>query len=244
MTSRRRESRRWRKRAGLAVALVVGVYATLQLRPQVVFAYEARAGNVVLHARTPLPPQARSIAEEARQRVSRSPLYVPEDRYDVFFCDSSALFAFFNPTEPKAGGTANEITRHVFMRPAVIERDRLIGYSGREVPGERTLTYFVAHEIAHVMVSRRVGRLAHRRLSPWQREGYPDYLAKAGSFDFAAARRALQAGDEALDPRRSGLYLRHHLLVAHLLDHRGMTPEALLAQPLDPSAVERELLRR
>jgi hypothetical protein len=234
--------RPWPRRTAIIFAGVLASYASLNVRPQVVFAYEVHSGNVVLHARTPLPPEALAIAESARRRVSRSPLYVTEDRYDVFLCDSSDLFAFFSPTQPKVGGVANEVTRHVFMRPGTIERDRLVGYSGHEVPGSRTLTYFVAHEIAHVMVSRRLGRLAHLRLAEWQREGYPDYLAKAGAFDFDAVRKAFQAGEKELDPLRSGLYLRHHLLVAHALDHKGMTPEALLAQPLDPSTLERELL--
>jgi hypothetical protein len=233
--------RRWLRRAAITLAGVLASYAALHARPQVVFAYEAQSGNVVIHARKPLPPEALAIAESARQRVSRSSMYVAQDRYDVFLCDSSALFAFFNPMHPRVGATANEFTRQVFMRPAAVERNRLIGYSGNEVPGDRTLTYFVAHEIAHVMVSRRLGRVAHLRLAEWQREGYPDYLAKAGAFDFDAARKAFQAGEKALDPLRSGLYLRHHLLVAHALDHKGMTPEALLAQPLDSSALEREL---
>ena len=119
-----------------------------------------------------------------------------------------------------------------------------MGYSGAEPTGERTLTYFVAHEVTHVMVARRIGRLGYARLERWQNDGYADYVAKAGQFDFAAALRDFQAGAPALDPRRSGLYLRYHLLVAELLDHRGLSPEALLAGPIDAAPIERELASR
>ena len=227
----------------LFVLLAAGAaYGALVLRPQVLFAYEARAGNVVLHARAPLPQGAAEIVEAARQRVARSPFYSAEDTYDVFLSDSYALFALFVPQAYRVGGNADVyLSGNIFLRPSRIERDRLVGYSGREPSGERTLTYFIAHEITHVMVARRLGRWQNFRLATWQREGYADYVGKAGAFDFAAARASFRANDPALDPARSGLYLRYHLLAAHLLDHKRLTPEELLAQPLDPLPLEREL---
>jgi hypothetical protein len=220
----------------------LAVYATVYLHPQVVFAYETRAGNVTLHRRSPLPARAGEIAEAARQRVSRSPMYVPGEAYDVFLCDSPWLFDVFALHNYRAGGIADVyIARNVFLRPTRIERDRLIGPSGAEAAGDRTLTYFIAHEIAHIMVARRIGRQAYYRLQPWQREGYADYVGKGGSFDFAATLRDFKANARALDPHKSGLYLRYHLLVAELLDHRGMTPEVLLSRPMDAAPIERAL---
>jgi hypothetical protein len=227
----------------LFVVLAAGAaYGALLLRPQPLFAYEARAGNVVLHARAPLPRRAFEIAEAARQRVARSPFYAAEDTYDVFLCDSSALFALFVPQAYRVGGNADVyLSGNIFLRPSRIQRDRLVGYSGHEPSGERTLTYFIAHEVTHMMVARRLGRWENFRLATWQREGYADYVGKAGAFDFAAVRERFRADDPALDPGRSGLYLRYHLLTAHLLDHKGLTAEALLARPIDPLPLESEL---
>jgi len=233
---------RWLRRAALSAAAAALGYAALLLQPAVLFAFDAAGGNVVLHGRSPLPARAGGIAEQARRRVARSPFYDPGATYDVFLCDSAPLFAFFAPRHPRVGGISYwALTGNIFLRPAHVERDRLLGSSGAEVAGERTLTYFVAHEVAHTMVARRIGRLAYARLETWQREGYSDYLAKAGDFDFAANLAAFRAGAAALDPARSGLYLRYHLLVAHLLEHRKMTPEALLAGALDPAPIEDEL---
>ncbi len=240
--------RRSRHRLRLAVLLLFTAacgYAGLCVHPQIVFAHATRAGNVALHSRCELPARASEIAEEARTRVSRSPFYVPEDEYDVFLCDSRALFGLFAREEYKVGGITDAyVSRNVFLRPAHVERDRLVGYSGVEPAGERTLTYFVSHEITHVMVARRLGRIGFARLERWQREGYADYVAKAGRFDFDAALRDFKKGAAALDPARSGLYLRYHLLVAELVEHRGMSPQALLAGPIDAGPIERELARR
>jgi hypothetical protein len=233
---------RWIRRLLLPASVVGIVYGLLLARPQLVFAYEVRAQNVVLHARSPLPPQAALIAAEARRRVGRSPLYVASDTYDVYLCDTSGLFALFALWHRNVGGLADVyLTRNIWLRPSNVARDRLVGPSGTETPGERTLTYFIAHEITHIMTTNRVGRLGYYRLSKWQQEGYADYVGKGGAFDFAAVQRDFRDGARALDPARSGLYLRYHLLVSELLDRRSMSVDALLAQPIDAAPIEREL---
>jgi hypothetical protein len=131
------------------------------------------------------------------------------------------------------------LTGNAFVRPSRIEKDRLIGPGGNEVAGERTLTYFIAHEVTHTMVARRLGRLAYHRLAAWQQEGYADYVGKArGDFDFEAALAGLRSDQKELDPARSGLYLRYQLLTEYSLGQLGQTPEELLAfhrakQPLE-----------
>src|SRR5258705_8603858 len=175
---------RWFRRGLLGSAAIAAVYGVVVARPQLLFAYEARADNVVLHARTPIATEAASIAAAAQRRISRSPFYSPTDTYDVFLCETPAVFAFFAPVNRNVGGIADVyLTRHVFLRPAHIDRDRLVGPSGAEASGDRTLTYFVAHEITHIMTARRLGRRGYAGLDKWQREGYADYVGKAGSFD-------------------------------------------------------------
>lgn len=219
---------------------VLGLYVALLLHPQPLFAYEVRADNVVLHAREPLPARARAIAEAVRARVASSPFYSASDTYDVYLCDTPELFAFVSVLHPRAGGVSQiYLTGNAFIRPSLIEADRVIGPRGSVVPGERTLTYFIAHEVTHTMVARRIGRFAYRQLAAWQQEGYADYVGKApGDFDFDAALVAFRQDDKELDPARSGLYKRYQLLTEYSLHVLGQTPEALLAyrrprQPLE-----------
>ena len=40
-----------------------------------------------------------------------------------------------------------------------------------------------------------------------------------------------------MNPRRSGLYRRYELMVAYLLERRGMTVDELLARRIDPAPV-------
>jgi len=223
---------------------VIG-YVVLMARPHLLFPYQARAGNVVLHMRVPATSPARAIAAAAQQRVSRSPLYRAQDTYDVFLCDTPALFAFFAPVNRNVGGIADVyLTRYVFLRPSRLDRDRLVGPSGVEAAGDRTLTYFIAHEITHIITARHLGSWRYIGLVVWQREGYADYVGKGSRFDFAAALRDFRAGTKDFDPRRSGLYLRYHLLVAELLDRRGMSVQELLSHGMPAAPIEGALLAR
>ena len=106
---------------------------------------------------------------------------------------------------------------------------------GQDTPGERTLAYFIAHEVTHAMTADRIGRWRYFHLAAFQQEGYADHVAFARPLDLARAREALVRDAREMDPRRSGLYLRHEMLIAYLLERRGMTVDELLARPLDPA---------
>jgi hypothetical protein len=235
---------RWRRirRAGLVLLALLTAYVALLLHPHPLFASTAAEGGILLHARRPLPPQTRGILADARQRVARSPFYDANDTYDLFLCDDSRLFAAFTLWDRGAGAVSQwTLTGNIFLRPAHVESNRLLNPAGNEVAGERTLAYFIAHEMTHTMVARRIGRVTYARLNRWQVEGYADYLGRGGAFDFSSNLAAFRAGERPLDPRRSGLYLRYQLLVQHLIEHKGMTPEELLGGPIDAEPIERDL---
>lgn len=221
------------------LATALALYIALLCHPDPLFAYNLREGTIVLHSRRPLPPRGREIARDATARVARSPLYDDTTTYDVYLCDTLACHVLFSNYQYRVGGVAYAgLNANIFLRPSHIERDRLIGPSGREVPGERTLTYFIAHEVVHAMLSRSLGRVRYQRLATCQNEGYADYIAKAGAFDYAQAARRYRDGARELDPVQSGLYLRYQLFVSYWLDQRGLSVQQLLSLPPDPPHIE------
>jgi hypothetical protein len=237
--------RRWARRLAQFVAVVVsgmGLYVLLLLYPDPLFAHELEFANVFLHAPEPMPPEAREIARAAYQRIASSPFFSEDDRYDVYLCDTPSLYALLSLKGGSGGVSQVYLDGNVFLRPSAIERDRLIAPLGSDVPGDRTLTYYIAHELAHTMVARRIGRRSYHALAAWQQEGYADYVGKGGAFDFEANRTALRNRERELDPQRSGLYLRYHLLTAYALERQGLSPEQLLAAPRDSAPLEAALL--
>jgi hypothetical protein len=50
--------------------------------------------------------------------------------------------------------------------------------SGNEVPGERTLGYFIAHEVTHTLIADRLGVIAYWRLPVWKEKVTPTTSAR------------------------------------------------------------------
>lgn len=229
--------RRW---VGGPTAVLL-LYAAVALNPALLFAHELRVENLVLHSREPLPVEARALLREAHARLSKSPYFDAADQYELYLCDTPGLFAFFVPWAPDVGAVAViGVTGNIFIRPANVANDRLIGPSGDEVPGVRTLTYYFAHELTHVAMARRLGRLGYQQLEPWLKEGYADLIGKAGAFDFEAERQRFRDNDRELDPALSGLYLRYQLDVEALL-REGATVEALVRDGANVEQLEARL---
>lgn len=219
------------------------VWLALILHPQPLFAYSAQRANVVLHTRAPMPPQVGPLLDEVVRRISRSPLYDAGRTHHVFLCDTRALFGFLTVDGYRAGGVAHaQLGGNVFIRPFSIERGTVTGPSGQEKTGERTLTYFIAHELTHAMTADRTGRWRYRQLSAFQVEGYADYVGFGRPLDLARERQALLADAPEMSPRRSGLYKRYELLVAYLLERRGLSVDQLLAGRLAQREIESQLV--
>jgi hypothetical protein len=240
---RPRPGRRLARRALLTILASAAAWFAVILHPQPLFAYSAQRANVVLHARAPMPAETRPLLDDVIRRISRSPLYDARRVHHVFLCDTRALFGFLTVTGYRAGGVAHaELGGNVFIRPFSIERGTVIGPSGQEKTGERTLAYFIAHEVTHAMTADRTGRWGFRRLSAFQVEGYADYVGFGRPLDLAREREALIQDAPEMSTRRSGLYKRYELLVAYLLERRGLTVDQLLRSRLEQRQIEDELL--
>ncbi|MBN8615420.1 MAG: hypothetical protein J0L92_32795 [Deltaproteobacteria bacterium] len=238
----RERARRWIGRGLLAAALVLVAYAALLLDPSPLFAHTLRRGALIAHVDAPIPAALSETLDEATRRLSRSPLFDPGRLHHLYFCQSEwrwRLFAHWN--RGAAGFALAPFSRVVFLRRAQLERDRMIGPSGRVVTGERTLAYYVAHESTHTITADHLG-LAYAELPVWVREGYADYVGRGDTFDYGRVRRQLLEGARETDPA-SGHYLRYALLVAHELDVRGVRLEDLLTAPRASTLVERDVRR-
>ncbi|MEP7272443.1 MAG: hypothetical protein ABI882_13150, partial [Acidobacteriota bacterium] len=217
---------RIRKKALLIRTLVaclaaICVLVVLQSFPQPFFASSVQAGNLELYSDHQFSSEdGKRLLERVAVKLSTSPLYSGSQSHLAFICNARwRQRLFFLHNYGVAGVNRYPITTNVFLRDAIIEDNCLIGPQGNRVPGDRTLDYFIAHEITHTLTGQSLGWYDyHVRLPQWVREGYADYVGKGSSFNYDEARRAFLAGSPQMDWAKSGLYWRFHLLVAHLLD--------------------------
>jgi hypothetical protein len=238
--SLRSRAARWTRRVVVGIGGVSAAYLVLLAYPQPLFAYELNHAGITVHSTTPIPDAMRQTLERARQRLDRSPLFDASRPSHVFICQPHWLFALFARQNYNVGGVADWLVgQHVFLRESDMVHDRLVSPSGRPVAADRPLSYFIAHELMHIAHVRAVGRAAYSRMEQWVDDGHSDYVAR--DIDYGAALRGLREGARELDPRRSGLYIRYHLLVAYAIEKRGLDARALLQRPPARAALEQEL---
>jgi hypothetical protein len=237
--------------ARAALFIVTGIFGALVLylillrHPGLFFRYSFTRGAMTLYSDEPIPESAARVMQDAQDRLIRSPLFRGRSARNIriYLCNRPWRFLLFANIRHRVGGlTYVPISNNIFLRGANIDANRLIGPSGNEVPGERTLSYYVAHEAVHTLLSDELGVAAYWRLPTWKDDGYADYIAKGTDFDYRRAVELLRTGDRELDPKRSGLYLRYNLLVAYLLDLKGIGLHELLNQEFDAARIEAEIL--
>jgi hypothetical protein len=176
--------------------------------------------------------------------VRASAWYDPALEHRIFVCPTPGWYDLFAAWQYRSRGvTMDFLNGNIFIGPSSLERNEVYGPSGRSAGADRPMSYFLAHEMTHHLTSAHLGRLAYARLAPWQREGYADYVARGGPVDLAAEAMRLRAGDAAMDPQRSGLYLRYRLEVAFLLDHEHLSVEQTLAPGRSAREVDEAALR-
>jgi len=231
----------------VAVAvLVVAAGLAVLCTPQPLFAHHLTYGRYQVWSDRPIAPQIKGVLDDVTRRISGSAIYSPRQRFRIFICNDPWRLALYSQRfSGGMGGVADTgFTRNVYIRSADIPRNRLIPPSGWSAAkmADRPLSYYLAHELTHVMESRAFGRGSALRYPTWLNEGYADYVAKAGQFDMARNAADLRAGALAMDPGASGLYRRYHLEVAWLLDRQGVTVRQLYAHPPDEAVLRARIL--
>lgn len=238
----------WRIIRTVAVVLVgvLFLYFMLLCYPQSFFAQSVGHQNLTLYSDRPFQPEAGAqVLALAYQKLSASPLFSARDHYSIFVCNARwRQRLFFNRVYGVGGVSFYPVTYNTFIRDSIIEENRLISPSGKVVASDRSLDYFIAHEITHSMTGKAIGPLRFYRLSEWVREGYADYVGKGASFKYDEALRAFHANAPEMDRWHSGLYLRYHLLVAYLLEKKGWSLSQVLADGVTQQALEGELSKQ
>jgi hypothetical protein len=223
-----------------AGATSFALYLLLLCFPQALFHSSVQADNLTLYSDRPFSPDAaRHVLELVGTKLSASALYSTQQHHVAFICNARwRQRLFFNRNYGVGGVNQYPLTTNVFLRDAFIEENCLIGPGGNRVQGDRTLDYFIAHEITHTLTAQTTGWVDYYRLPQWVREGYADYVGKGAPFDYAEAKRAFLDGAPEMDWEKSGLYWRYHLLVAYLLDREHWSVHRLLEEAPPQQAVE------
>lgn len=214
------------------LVLCMGLY----LYPDPFFRYMHEEGRWTVKSDRPIDDNISAVLRDAERRLTSSDSLDANDRFKVYICNSSWRL-FLRTGGTKIGGAADVLfTRTFVLRESDINNNRLIPPAGTLSDEDaRPLSYFFAHEAAHILQSRRYGRFV--QFSPqWLREGHADLIAKAGDFDPKENYLRFREDDDFLSYERSGLYREFHLMVYYVSKVEGKSFGELYRSP--PSADE------
>jgi len=230
---------------GVALAAAASLAAIIA-HPQPLFGFHAENGPLELWSDRPFDEAAgRRVLTGVQKRIDASELARPGEHHSIFIVNEPWKERLLFLWSFGAGGLNYfPLTRNVFIRAADVGRGVVLGPSGQPVAGQRTLAYFAAHEIAHTLTAEAIGVWAYARLPTWVREGVADYIGLMGDVDIARLSRLLKVEDRELDPKKSGLYARYRLLVAHLVKEKHWSMMRVLTESPEQKSVEAELLRK
>lgn len=142
----------------------------------------------------------------------------------------------------RAGGlNYAPLTTNVFLSGARIGENRLVSPSGWVVDGERTLGYFIAHEIAHSLTCERLGAWRFFRLPDWLREGYADYLGRGSVYARPGVGVAFLAEAPEMNSPAIAPYLRYNLLIGFCVERERRSLDAVFEAAEDRTSVEARL---
>lgn len=146
--------------------------------PDALYSHARGNGAVTFHSVDPLPPEAERVADEVQAAFVGSPLGVPDHPVDIWMVEEGWQVRLFFVGSPRAAGLTYPVlsTENVFLRYVDLERG-VLSFDGMFVPPPRTLRYYLVHEITHLMLAERVGRLGIVDVPVWINEGFADYVA-------------------------------------------------------------------
>ena len=148
----------------LGMIASVGLYVGLICHPGSFFSHAFTRGGITLYSDEPIPPEhAGRILNEAAERLTRSPLATParDQNLRIYICNRHWRFTMFANTRYKVGGLAYPpLSENIFFEEGSFPHQSARRLLGQGSDRARTLSYYIAHEIMHVLVAKELESLS------------------------------------------------------------------------------------
>lgn len=219
--------------SGVALMALIAVAATLIVWPDPLFAYSAGSGKIIVRSDQPIPAAGgKKFLSDCEALLARSPLKADSAHYRIYITNTDWRHHLYFLPSPVAGGVAYSVGGTAFLSGANFVTGRHVKYSYVTTP-PRTLAYFCAHELTHLVVKEHLGLFASEHQPTWVHEGVPDYVAIEQRQSFDQLNAAL--GDREADVPMMmayGSYPRFRLLVTYFLERKGWSVDELMRTKL------------
>jgi len=214
---------------GATVLGLIALAAAVVIWPDPLFAYSAGSGKIIAHSDQPIPAAGgEALLRDCEALLARSPLKAESAHYHLYVTNADwRHYLYFYP-DLKAAGLAYGFANTAFLSGADFATGRHVKWSYVTTP-PRTLAFFCAHELTHIVEKEHLGVIASESQPAWVHEGFADYVGieHRQSFDELNAALGTREADVPM-MMAYGSYPRFRLLVTYFLEKKGRTVDELM----------------
>lgn len=202
------------KTAFVIIVLAV-IYLLTLCFPEPFFNNKVTVGNITVYSDEKIPDEIKEIVKTAETRIQKSVIYRNGFKQRMFIANNPIKWNYFSNINHKAGAISYVyFINNIFFRKVDIKNNLLYGPSGRVAAGERTLDYFMAHEMTHRLEFESMPWYKYSIKESWVQEGYSEYIGHDSQNYESALKYYLEV------PENSGAkrYTKDRVLVTYLLE--------------------------
>ena len=211
------------------------LYLGVHFYPQPLFGHQLDHKGITLYSTQPIPvDKGEELLSQIRSEISVSEIHDSKKKFEIFICNSKALYTFFGPLSRDTFGffSLNTIIAH-----ADLETNMAKAYRANH--NTRSFTSVATHEICHEMIRDKFGFLSNHTKPKWLQEGYCEYIAKESSFPENLGYEMIAKGKA--DKSNSFKYFEYRKMVEFYLDKKGYTIGELFSSPPSESDARNQM---
>ncbi len=176
MINMKRLLKKWTPRILGAGLLFIAVLLLFVLNPTLLYANKTKYNNLIIYHNSPLPPNFKTILDEASRIVKSSELYNPDFKIHICLNDGSGYYPkLIQSFHPPAFGIG--FYNIVVVMGRANWKENIVTLNGYKW----NLSQLIAHEQVHCFQFHKLGLMKSNPIAKyplWKWEGYNEYIAR------------------------------------------------------------------
>lgn len=223
----------------LVVIALTAIYLLTLCFPEPFFKYKVTIGNITVYSDEKISGEINEIVKTAELRIQKSLIYRSGLKQRIFIANNPMKWNYFSNINHKAGAISYlYFIDNIFLRRVDIKNNRLYGPSGKVAAGDRTLDYFMAHEMTHRLEFESMPWYKYSIKGNWIQEGYSEYIAHDSQNYEAALRYYLEVPENTGAKR----YTKFRTVVTYLLEKEKMSISNIWSKTGDNDLIVRKAI--
>ena len=211
------------------------LYLGVHFYPQPLFGHQLDHKGITLYSTQPIPvDKGEELLSQIRSEISVSEIHDSKKKFEIFICNSKALYTFLGPL---VRDTFGFFYLNTIIANADLETNMAKAYRANH--NTRSFTSVATHEICHEMIRDKFGFLSSHTKPKWLQEGYCEYIAKESSFPENLGYEMIAKGKA--EKSNSFKYFEYRKMVEFYLDKKGYTIGELFSSPPSESDARNQM---